>query len=142
MTPNLVILSHATYGATPAATYGFMTRGYKPPAQDRSVSVDTVHNQNGKFKWVFDNGPGFSKWEPFEVLCETAFQNILGANAATQYARLLEMWNHPGTLGMKTPDGTYNVHWAENPIERAFRAFPVNVGDTMEWAVSVQFEEA
>lgn len=142
MNPNTVILSHAAYGATPAATYEFMTRGYKPPSQDRTISVDVVHNQNGKFKWLYDNGPGFQKWEPFEIACENSFATILNANAAQQYARILEMWNHPGSLGMKTPDGVYNIHWSENPIDRAFRVFPRLVGATLEWSVTVQFEEA
>lgn len=146
MNPNLIIFSHATYlgpsGATAAATYAFMTRGYKPPTQDRSIESDIVHNQNGKFKYVYDNGPGFKSWQPFAILCEDAFASILGATAGTQYARLEELWQHPGVLGMRAPEAVYGIHWAQNAREPAFRAFPVNSGDKMEWEVTVQFEEA
>ncbi len=145
MNPNLITLSHATYvgpsGATAAATYAFFSKEYVPPAQDRSIEYDIVHNQNGRFKYVYDNGPGFKKWPPFTIACEEAFFAVLGATAGMQYARLQEMWAYPGILGMTAPDGTYNVHWSTN-LERNFRAFPNQVNTKLEWAVVVEFEEA
>lgn len=139
-----IIISMATYvgasGATAAATYSFMTSDYKPPAQERHSDYDVVHNQNGKFKYLYDNGPGFKKWAPFNVHCEEAFVSVLGASAAVQFARLTALWEHPGLLGMKTPDGVYNVHWADN-LERSFRIFPKKTADSREYVVTVQFEE-
>lgn len=143
MNYNTLILSHPTYaGATPAATYAFFTKDYKPPSQDRSIEFDIVHNQNGKFKWVYDNGPGFHKWAGFSVLCENKFATVVGAIAPTQFARIKEMWDFPGVLKMQTPDGVYSVHWAQSEIERAFRVFPTEVNSVLEWEVIVQFEEA
>lgn len=143
---NLLTLSHATYvgasGATAAATYQFMTAGYKPPAEDRHVDSDVVHNQNGKFKYVYDNGPGFVRWASFSVLCETSFSDLLGGNAETQYARLREMWAYRGLLGMEIAEEVYSVHWAKDPIEPAFVVFPRQVGQVVERRVQVQFEEA
>lgn len=143
---GLVILSRATYtgpsGATAAATYPFMTKGYKPPAQDRHVEYDVVDNQNGKFKYVYDNGPGFRRWPTFMITCQDKFANLLGVNAQAQYQRLLEMWNHPGLLGMQAPDGTYSIHWGSDASERNFIRFPNQVGDVIEMDVAVQFEEA
>lgn len=145
MNPNIIYLSHATYlgpsGATAAATYGFMTSDYKPPSQDRHVEYDVVHNQNGKFKYLYDNGPGWRKWAPFAIRCEDTFQPLLGVGATAQYARLIELWNHPGILGMQTPDGTYSVHWAANELDKNFRVFPAQVTDKIEYEVVVQFEE-
>lgn len=147
MNPNLLTLSHATYvgpfGATAAATYSFFTKDYKPPSQERHIDKDVVHNQNGRFKYLYDNGPGFKEWSPFSVACETKFGPELSGNpsAATQYTRLQEMWTHPGVLGMLAPDGTYTVAWSSN-IDQAFRVFPHNVGDIIEYEVVVQFEEA
>jgi len=140
--PNLVFLSHPAYGATPVATYAFFTKEYKPPTQARAVEVDVVVNQNGKFKYVYDNGPGFKTWQPFTIACENIFATVVGGIAPTQYSRLTEMWNYPGVLGMKTPDGVYAVHWAANAIEPAFRVFPIRANDVPEWEVVVQFEEA
>lgn len=143
---NLIILSHPTYvgasGATAAATYAFFTKEYKPPAQSRSLDVDIVHNQNGKFKYLYDNGPGFKQWSPFTVMCHDTFQSELGVAATAQYSRIREMWEYPGALGMRAPEGTYGVHWSSSPMEQAFRAFPIYVTDTPEWDVVVQFEEA
>jgi hypothetical protein len=144
LTPNLIVLSHPTYvgpsGATAAATYAFFTKEYKPPTQPRSVDSDIVINQNGKFKYVYDNGPGFREWQPFAVKCEDTFQQFLGVDAATQYARLRELWEFPGVFGMQTPDGTYRVHWSDH-YEQNFRAFPRIVNDHLEYEVSVQIEE-
>jgi len=142
MNPNLIVLSHPVYGATPAATYGFFTREYKPPTQPRAIEVDIVVNQNGKFKYVYDNGPGFKQWQPFSVACEQKFLPVLGATAGAQYAHLQEMWNYPGVLGLKAPEGVYSVHWGDSSIEPSFVVFPTNATDVPEWAVVVQFEEA
>lgn len=145
MNPNLLVLSHATYvgpsGATAAATHAFFTKDYKPPAEQRYVEVDEVKNQNGMFKYVYDNGPGFREWSPFSILCEQAFTEL--GSAQTQYDNLRKFWNHPGLLGMKAPEGTYTVHWAQSSIEKNFRVFPVAAGaTTIEYEVIVQFEEA
>lgn len=146
MNPNLLTLSHATYlgpsGATAAATYLFMTKGYRPPAENRHIDSDTVHNQNGKFKYVYDNGPGFRRWPSFIVGCESVFAALVGANAEQQYARLREMWNHKGILGMSIAGDSYTVHWAQETLEPAFIQFPVEVNDVIEREISVQFEEA
>jgi hypothetical protein len=144
---NKLTLSHATYlgpsGATAAATYQFMTKGYKPPAETRHIDSDIVHNQNGRFKYVYDNGGGFRRWNTFQVSCQQAFQAILGANAQQQYDRLREMWVHKGVLGMTILGDTYSVHWAQDPMEPAFvPQFPVEVGGIVERDISVQFEEA
>lgn len=143
--PYLLTLSHATYlgpsGATAAATYQFMTRGYKPPAETRHVDSDVVHNQNGRFKYLYDNGPGFRRWAPFAILCEDAFESYLGLNAEQQYNRLREMWNHKGLLGLEAADEIYSVHWAQDAIEPVFRQYPKQVGDNIEREVTVQFEE-
>jgi hypothetical protein len=145
MNPNLIVLSHPTYvgplGATAAATYSFFSKEYIPPAQERSLEVDVVHNQNGRFKYLYDNGPNFKKWPPFTIACEEAFAAHLDATAGMQYQRLQEMWEYPGILGLRTPDGTYSAHWSTN-LERGFRAFPNEVNTKLEWAVVVEFEEA
>jgi hypothetical protein len=141
---NLITLSHATYvgpsGATSAATARFFTEDYQPAAQDRAIDNDVVINANGRFKYVYDNGPGFKKWSPFKIHCEEKFRQQLGNTAAQQYAQLLDMWNHPGSLIMDAPDGTYLVHWNDD-IGRSFKVFP-QVNDTAEYVVQVQFEEA
>lgn len=136
----LVTLSHATYGATAAATHLFVTADYKPPVQERYIDTDVVKNQNGQFKYVYDNGPGFKKWQAFQIRCEDAFSSVANGLGATQYAHLLEMWNHPGVLGMATPEGVHTVHWGKD-LERAFRVFPKKTGDHQEFSVTVQFEE-
>ena len=145
MNPNLLVLSHATYlgpsGATAAATYSFFTKDYKPPAQDRAVETDIVINQNGRFKYLYDNGPGFKKWSPFSIRCENNFASVVGATAGMQYNRLKEMWEFRGVLGMKAPDDTYLVHWSDSSLERNFRIFPRSVNDLIEYEVIVQFEE-
>lgn len=141
--PNVLVLSHAVYGATPAATYAFMTKGFKPPAQARYLDHDIVKNQNGKFKYIYDNGPGFKAWSPFSIICEDTFAALGLGSAATQFARINEMWEHPGVLGMASPDGrTYVVHWSSTNLEQNFRVFPHKVNDKLEQEVIVQFEEA
>jgi len=142
---NAIILSHATYvgpsGATAAATYRFFTGDYKPPAQERYIESDVVKNQNGRFKYIYDNGPGFARFQPFQVHCEEAFATILGATAGMQYARLREMWEYRGVLGLQTPEAVYSVNWAKE-LERAFRIFPKRVNQKQEFVVTVGFEEA
>lgn len=145
MNPNTIILSHATYvgasGATAAATYAFFTGDYHPPSQDRAIDTDIVVNANGNFKYVYDNGPGFKKWDPFTIKCEDTFRQFLGVNATVQKARLEEMWQHPGNLGLVAPEGTYTVHWGDS-VELTFRHFPAAPGDEMAFSVQVQFEES
>ena len=146
MNPNLIVLSHATYvgpsGATAAATYAFFSKDYKPPTEARSIDKDVVQNQNGKFKYIYDNGPGFKQWPPFSVLCESKFSVILGADTDTQYAHIREMWDHRGVLGLKGPDGVHTVAWASD-LDRTFRVFPhLNGATEIELEVVVQFEEA
>jgi hypothetical protein len=147
MNPDLMILSHATYlgpsGATAAATYSFITRGYRPPAEPRHVDSDTVHNQNGKFKYIYDNGPGFRRWSTFQIICQDSFASLVGANASTQYSRLREMWNHKGILGMTIGSETFSVHWPQENISPAFVVFPRIANATaIERDIDVQFEEA
>ena len=147
MNPNLLTFSHATYvgpsGATAAATHSFFTKEYKPPTEERYVEVDVVKNQNGKFKYIYDNGPGFRQWQPFSIACEERFSDSGLGSAQTQYDNLRKFWNHPGVLGMQAPEGTYSVHWAQNNLERNFRVFPQAAGATvLEYEVVVQFEEA
>lgn len=141
---NLITLSHATYvgpsGATAAATYRFFSQDYKPPSQERFIDKDVVKNQNGIFKYLYDNGPGFQKWSPFTIHCERAFATEVGATPAAQYARLRQLWNHPGVLQLSAPEGIYTVHWAGDH-ERAFRVFPRGANTDLEYTVVVQFEE-
>jgi hypothetical protein len=147
MNPNLITLSHATYaagpsGATPAATYSFFTKDYKPPAEPRAVDKDVVINQNGKFKYIYDNGPGFKQWAPFSVVCEEIHRTLLGFTAAQQYAHLRELWEYRGVLGMSTPDGAHTVAWSSD-LERNFRVFPKLAGASIiDYEVVIQFEEA
>ena len=146
MNPNVIVLSHATYvgasGATAAATYAFMTKDYKPPNTDRYLDYDVVKNQNGKFKYIYDNGPGFKRWPPFSILCEDVFSGVLsGATAPKQYSNLLEMWNYPGILGMSTPNGVFNAHWSKQALGLQHRRFPVQTSDPIEYEVVIQLEE-
>jgi hypothetical protein len=145
LNPNLIVLSHATYvgssGATAAATYSFFTKDYKPPTEPRAIDKDIVINQNGKFKYIYDNGPGFKQWPPFSILCEKPFTPILG-DQTSQYNHLREMWEHRGVLGMQTPDGVQTVAWSAD-LDKNFKVFPAAAGATqIEFEVVVQFEEA
>jgi hypothetical protein len=146
LNPNLIYLSHATYvgpsGATAAATYAFFTKDLKSPAEPRAIDKDIVVNQNGKFKYIYDNGPGFRQFPPFSILCEARFEILLGGGPDTQYARLREMWEHRGLLGLKVPDGTYTIAWSSD-LDQNFRVFPITAGATqIEREIVVQFEEA
>jgi hypothetical protein len=129
--------------ASPAATYTFFTSGYQPPNQPRYIQNDVVKNQNGQFKWVYDNGPGFRTWSPFKIHCENA--PYFPGSATQQLSDLTSLWNHVGVLGMRTPEGsTFHVIWADNALEQNFRIFPkadLPVGK-LEYIVTVQFEEA
>lgn len=146
MNPNLAILSHATYvgpsGATPAATYAFFTKDYKPPSESRAIDKDEVVNQNGKFRYIYDNGPGFKQWSPFSFKLDKAFEAMLNATIEQQYAHLREMWNHKGVLGLQVPDGVHTVAWGGD-LDRNFIVFPIEAGASqIEYEVIVQFEEA
>lgn len=145
MTRSLITLSVPTYvgpsGVTAAATYKFFTKDYQPPSQDRDIETDVVHNQNGKFKYVYDNGPGFKKWSPFTIICEDAFQRETGAIGATQFARLRRIWDQPGIFGLEAPEGVYTVHWAQQTLEQNFRVFPTEDTQNKEYTVVVQIEE-
>lgn len=149
MNPNTLIFSRATYVglngtsvATPAATYAFFSKDYRPPEQDRYVEYDIVKNQNGKFKWIYDNGPGFKKWNPFTILCEDKFAGLIGYSATQQYENLRTLWEHPLPLGLQAPEGVYEIHWSSQPIGPNFRIFPSEQSATQEFEVVVQFEEA
>ena len=143
-----IILSYPTAGPpgseVAAATAVFFTEGYTPPYTGRSVGSDIVHNRNGAFKYVYDNGPNFDRWNPFQIRMEDAFASALGGNATAQYQNLLTMWNHLGQLQMWTPDGLYSVYWAPgNDLQRRYvGTFPGRVGDKIEYSVQVQFEQA
>jgi len=142
---NTIVLSHATYvgpsGATAAATGIFFTEDYQPPTQDRAIEHDIVINANGKFKYVYDNGPGFKKWSPFKLRLEERLSSITGLSAAQQYALLVSLWEHPGNLSMRAPEGVYTVHWSDS-VERAFKVFPMSSTAIQEYVAVVQFEES
>jgi hypothetical protein len=138
---NKVILSVPTSGAgaTPAATYAFFTRGYKPPRQARSIGFDYVHNQNGLHKYVYDNGPNINTWDPFQIVCGDQFKDL--GSASVQFGNLLFLWNYIGPISMQAPEGAYTVAWADAPLEKQFAQFPSAVGDKIEFGVTVTFEE-
>lgn len=116
-------------GATAAATIGFFTIGYQPPRQTRSSSRDIVHNQNGVFKYVYDNGPGVFEWNQFEIEINDKFSAQLGT-ATTQYNNLQFLWNYlGGPIGMAAPEGVYSVGFTGAPLERQFKVYPSAAGD-------------
>lgn len=145
--PIPLIISHATYvgasGATAAATYAFFSKDYGPPNQERYIASDIVKNQNGKFKYIYDNGPGFKAWEPFSILCSNSqpFTTFIGATAGAQLANLRRLWEHPGLLRLRAPEADYNINWAPGSLEQNFRVYPKQVGELLEYEVVVQFEE-
>jgi hypothetical protein len=141
MTPNLLVFSTATVGSQPAATYRFMSSGYKPPRQGRSIAMDMVHNQNGIFKYVYDNGPNIHTWDPFELVFNDKFSNVVGGSATQQYANFLALWNHLGSKGFQAPDGGYQVHFAAEDMEPRFNAWPVETTSKLEYKVTVHIEE-
>ena len=146
MTPPVIVLSYPTYGPTSApvssATYSFMSRGYAPPERQRSIGWDNVHNANGHFRYVYDNGPSTKSWKTFELVTNDNFANLLGASATQQYANLLDLWDYTGAMGMAAPDGIHEVHWGQASLQAKFEAMPGSVGDKIDFSVSVQFEEA
>lgn len=140
---NNIILSVPTSAnsATPAATFAFMTSGYRPARQGRSIGEDIVHNQNGIFGYVYDNGPNVRVWDPFVIRCDDAFKGQMGS-ATQQAANLDFMWQyHEGPMTMQAPDGTYPVHWAATDLARQFVSFPAEVGDKLVMDVTVNLEE-
>ena len=141
--PNVINIITPTTAASPAATYSFVTSGYKPPRQPRAITTDEVHNQNGKFKYVYDSGPGFLEWDPFEILCDDKFANVLGGmNGVQQKAQLDALWQFIGTFQLGDPEGVYNVYWTENPYEKRFQHFPAAVGDKIQYRFTIQVQEA
>ena len=143
MQANEIILSVPTSGsgATAAATFSFFTSGYQVPRQGRSISADTVHNHNGIFTYVYDNGPNIRTWQPFEIVCSDKFLNYLGA-ATQQHSRFEFLWNYTeGSITLQAPEGVYAVRWSDQPLERRFARFPSAVGDKIEYRYQVNFEE-
>jgi hypothetical protein len=130
-------------GGTAAATYGFFSSNYKPPRQGRSTSMDIVHNQNGVFKYRYDNGPNIHHWEPFDLILLDEFKNALGG-ATLQWQRLQFLWNYvEGPLGLAAPEGVYTVDWASAALERQFYGkYPApSDAKVHEYRVLVQFDE-
>jgi hypothetical protein len=130
-------------GSTAAATYSFFSADYKAPRQGRSTAQDIVHNQNGIFKYRYDNGPNVHAWSPFRVVISERFKGQLGA-ATQQWANLSFLWNYSeGPLKLQAPEGIYNVDWSDAPLERQFMRYPAAAGDKEEWDIEVQvtFEE-
>jgi hypothetical protein len=142
---TFIVLSVPTSGggATPAATFAFGTQDYKPPRQGRSTSFDDVHNQNGRHRYVYDNGPGFRAWDPFRVKCVDELQTILGVSATQQHAQMEFLWNYIGPIGMLAPEGVYTVHWADSQKQLGWLGgrYPAGAGDKIAYDVSVAFEE-
>jgi hypothetical protein len=145
-----ILLSYPTYGPSGAevnaATYAFFTSGYTPPSTGRSIGSDLVHNRNGAFQYVYDNGPNFHRWDPFRIVMEDpqAFANSpVGRTATQQYQDLQDLWAHLGQLQLGSPDGVYSVYWAPgNDLVREWRRYPTKVGDKIEYSVQVQFIQA
>jgi hypothetical protein len=131
-------------GASAAATFRFVTSGYKRPHQGRSSSMDQVHNQNGVFRYIYDNGPNAWEWEPFSILLEDALAGVVGGAATQQKANLDYLWNWTGAIGLAAPEGTYVVGWDPSAnYEPEFKRFPAEVGDKIvyEGRVTIQLIE-
>lgn len=147
MNPNTIIFSVPTSGggATPAATYSFMSRGYKQPHQGRASGMDTIGNQNGSFRYIYDNGPGPYDWEPFELVLSDRFAGVAGGMATQQAANFLFLWSYTGPMGMRVPGGTYTVAWQPGmDLQREWLSFPTDVGDvrhTFESSVAIAIVE-
>lgn len=145
MRPNEIVFSVPTSGggATPPATFSFMTSGYKVPRQGRSSGMDTVHNQNGVFRYFYDNGPNSRTWEPFAIVASDAFTSVAGGGATQQAANLDFLWQYVGPMGMQAPEGTYTVGWAPGTeYLPAFTRFPSEVGDKIELRTDINIVEA
>lgn len=128
-------------GATPAATFSFFTIGYRPPRQHRISGQDVVSNQNGIFKYRYDNGPGPYEWNTFEIRISDTFRNELGS-ATQQQANLDFLWQYKsGPMGMADPERVYSVVWAPVPLEPVFEGFPVAAGDKIHKRYSISLEE-
>lgn len=143
MQANEIILSVPTSGggATAAATFSFFTSGYRPPRQGRSISDDTVHNQNGIFVYVYDNGPNVHTWQPFQVVCSDKFENYLGS-ATQQLSNFNFLWNYAeGSMTLRAPDGIYAVRWSDAPLEKDFQQFPAQAGDKIAYRMQVNLKE-
>jgi hypothetical protein len=137
--PNLLTFSTATVGDVPAATYSFASSGYQTPRQGRSIGMDVVHNQNGIFKYVYDQGPGIYSWDPFELVFDDDLTDL--GSATVQWENFLNIWNHQGGMGFRAPESTYQVHFSSQELQRRFQRFPASVGDKMEFRVTIQLEE-
>jgi len=141
-----IFLSYPTFGPsgdyTAGATYIFFSGDYTPPAEGRSLGKDVVHNRNGVYKYLYDNGPNFNEWSPFRLTLDDAVRGFAGT-ATQQWQNLQDLWTHIGQLKLGAPEGSYAVHWAEGmSLSKRFLAFPAMVGDKIEYSVDVQFEEA
>lgn len=137
-----IILSVPTSGAgsTAAATFTFATVGYRPPRQLRATASDTVKNQNGVTKHVYDNGPGPYEFPQFQVAIHPETERALGP-VEDQWADLQFLWNYlEGPMGMQTPDGVYSVIWSPSALEPDFLRYP-GAGDKLDLRVVVTFEE-
>lgn len=142
LTPLILSVPTSAGGATAAATFGFFTSGYRAPRQGRSTAQDIVHNQNGIFKYRYDNGPNVFTWEPFRIIINDNFNNKLAMSATQQLANLDFLWNYiEGPLGLAAPEGVYAVDWANAPLEKVMLGAPLAAGDKIAWAVTVNFEE-
>jgi hypothetical protein len=153
--PNLIIFSTPTVGdstltASPAATYVFFSREYRPPLQPRASEQDIVINQNGTFKYNYDNGPGPYRWRPFELVFDDKFAKRLAyavgtttpISATMQWNAFQALWNHFGPKNMRAPEDVYSVMFPSQELERQFIQFPRAVGDKIEYTVAIQVEEA
>lgn len=140
--PLLISVPTSGGGQTAAATFVFFTSGYRQPRRPRASSVDVVKNQNGEFRYRYDNGPLSRIWQPFRIFISDRFEQWAGS-ATQQQANLEFLWEYTeGPLQLGTPFGTYNVDWAGAPLEPETYGYPQGVGDKLDWAYTVNFEEA
>lgn len=144
---NKIILSTPTVGdstltASPAATYSFFSRDYQPPLQGRASAQDVVVNQNGTFKYNYDNGPGPFEWRPFELVFDDKFAPFLGGAMATQqWANFQAIWNHLGPKQLGAPEAVYSILFPSQQLERRFQQFPRATGDKIEFITTIKIEE-
>jgi hypothetical protein len=130
-------------GVTPAATFFFFTSGYSPPREGRSLGEDTVHNQNGVFRYRYDNGPNFREWGSFDIVCADEFTNVCGGGATQQQANLEFLWQYIGKMGLADPFGSYSVGWATDfGLQPRISGKIANVGDKLELRYEIELEEA
>jgi len=140
--PNIIILSVPTSGngATAAATFAFFTSGYQPPRQTRAVNWDDVHNQNGHFRYRYDNGPGALTWGNFQLVFNDSLAPA-GPSATQMLANFNFLNQYTGAMGLAAPDGIYSVAWGKSDLEHRFGQFPAGVGDKYERRVVVSIVE-